>query len=216
VDGPFYRPKAGAATACLRAQPPLSSIRWMPHSRFWSRSPRSVCLPPSVRSVRSPSGAPPRHLSCPRGRIDLRARLWTCADGLHRRHNKGRPGSASASQQGASGQHTVCTLGARKPATTPGADDRAFRHSRSLRVGGEQSLWHPDPEPLDLVHERRVDHVRFGPRRGGDLLRGRASAPSATPAPSPVRSDSPAQCPARSVEGRNQSRPDWFRSGATR
>ncbi len=44
MDGPFYRPKAGAATACLRAQPPLSSIRWMPHSRFWSRSPRSVCL----------------------------------------------------------------------------------------------------------------------------------------------------------------------------
>src|ERR1039458_2808770 len=35
---------------------------------------------------------------------------------------------------------------------------------------GAQSLWHPDPEPLDLVHERRVDHVRFGPRRGGDLL----------------------------------------------
>ena len=28
------------------------------------------------------------------GGIDLVARLWTCADGLRRRHNKGRPGSA--------------------------------------------------------------------------------------------------------------------------
>ena len=25
------------------------------------------------------------------GRIDLEARLWTYADGLHRRHNTGRP-----------------------------------------------------------------------------------------------------------------------------
>jgi len=26
------------------------------------------------------------------GSIGLGARLWTCADGLHRRHSKGRPG----------------------------------------------------------------------------------------------------------------------------
>jgi hypothetical protein len=35
------------------------------------------------------------------GRFDLGARLWTCADGLHRRHNKGRP-SVTRDAQGAS------------------------------------------------------------------------------------------------------------------
>jgi hypothetical protein len=33
-----------------------------------------------------------RHEEGVSGRIDLGARLWTWADGLHRRHNKGRPG----------------------------------------------------------------------------------------------------------------------------
>jgi len=188
----------------LRQRRPLLPTRsrrtsgWLAHSSFLlarslSRS-KSVATSPAVEA-----GGRGERQDRPRGTSS------TCADGLRRRHSKGRPGS-----------HTVCTLGARKPAT-PGADVRALRHSRSHRVGGEQSLWHPDPEPLDLVHEQRVDHVRFRPRRGGDLLMiNDVAAPSATPAPSPVRSDSPAQCPARSVEGRNQSRPDWFRSGTPR
>ncbi len=55
MDSPFYRAKAGSTTGRLRANPPRSLIRWMPHSRSRSRSLRSVCLSPPVRSVRSPS-----------------------------------------------------------------------------------------------------------------------------------------------------------------
>lgn len=40
--------------------------------------------------------------------------------------------------------------------TTPGADIRAFgTHDRTV-LRCAQSLRHPDPEPLDDVHERRA------------------------------------------------------------
>jgi hypothetical protein len=49
----------------------------------------------------------------------------TCADGFHRRHNKGRPGSTPYAQ------------GARRrPATTPGADARALRHLFGAEAAG--------------------------------------------------------------------------------
>ncbi len=47
--------------------------------------------------------------------------------------------------------------------------ERCATHDRTV-FRGAQSLLHPDPEPLDDVHERRVDDVRFGPRQGSDLL----------------------------------------------
>jgi len=40
-------------------------------------------------------------------------------------------------------------------------DRTVFREARSLK--------YPDPEPLDNVHERHVDDVRFGPCQGSDL-----------------------------------------------
>ena len=39
---------------------------------------------------------PSQVVSDPSSGDDLGARLWPCADGLHRRHNKGRPSSTHA------------------------------------------------------------------------------------------------------------------------
>jgi hypothetical protein len=56
-----------------------------------------------------------------------RSTSTTCADGLHRRHNKGRPSFTRLMHK--------C-----HEATTPGTDVRASRHSRSRRVRGAHSL----------------------------------------------------------------------------
>ncbi len=47
--------------------------------------------------------------------------------------------------------------------------ERCDTHDRTV-FRGARSLLYPDPEPLDDVHERRVDDVRLGPHQGSDLL----------------------------------------------
>jgi len=47
--------------------------------------------------------------------------------------------------------------------------ERCDTHDRTVFCGA-QSLRYPDPEPLDDVHERRLDDVRLEPRQGSDLL----------------------------------------------
>ena len=95
------------------------------------------------------------------------------------RQNKGRPGSTRYAQ------------GASRPATTPGADVRALRYSRSHRVSLSAVATVPDPEPLDDVYDQRVDDIRLGPCQGSDLpMIGHVfAALSATPASTPVRPD---------------------------